>query len=193
MDQTNKPDKPMEKRIHSVKSWLDKAERSYADDASARGNLQLLLAQAEMQHLSERRGQRLWQNRSITWPLMAGVCLLVIGGSWLMKPVSVPQDHVGINRSVTTEAIPGWTAGSAAGADNWLNRTGLVYSQPSEIKAGMPAAAATAALPDSSTSTAEAVPAAVEGSSANTAEVAVLSTSQIRQAVRDGGRSLRGK
>ena len=42
----NKTGDNMEKRIRSVKTWLDKAEQAYADDSATKGQLQLMLAKS---------------------------------------------------------------------------------------------------------------------------------------------------
>ena len=72
------------KRIHSVRHWLDKAERSYADDASAKGELQLLLAKAEMRHLDERRGNE--RRRTFIRIVIVCACVSVIVCSrWMVN------------------------------------------------------------------------------------------------------------
>ena len=41
------------KRVKSVKRWLDKAENSYSNNKDISGELNLMMAQAEMQRLKE--------------------------------------------------------------------------------------------------------------------------------------------
>ena len=41
------------KRVKSVKKWLDKAENSYLNNKDISGELNLMMAQAEMQRLKE--------------------------------------------------------------------------------------------------------------------------------------------
>lgn len=45
--------KGINEKIHSVKKWLEKAEDSYDNASKARGELNLIMAKAEMQHLEE--------------------------------------------------------------------------------------------------------------------------------------------
>ena len=44
------------KRVKSVKRWLEKAENSYSNHKELTGEMNLLMAQAEMQRLKEVRG-----------------------------------------------------------------------------------------------------------------------------------------
>mgnify|MGYP000323307810 CR=1 FL=1 len=55
---------------------MDKAEQAYADDSATKGQLQLMLAQAEMQHLNEKRAPALWQRLGY-WSIAVGLALLV--------------------------------------------------------------------------------------------------------------------
>ena len=41
------------RRVKSVKKWLDKAEQSYSSDKEISGEINLIMAQAEMQRLKE--------------------------------------------------------------------------------------------------------------------------------------------
>ena len=41
------------KRVKSVKRWLDKAENSYSNNKDISGELNLMMAQAEMQRLKK--------------------------------------------------------------------------------------------------------------------------------------------
>ena len=44
------------KRVKSVKRWLEKAENSYSNHKELTGEMNLIMAQAEMQRLKEVRG-----------------------------------------------------------------------------------------------------------------------------------------
>lgn len=74
MTQNEKPS--LLKRIRAIKSSLDKAEKSFENDSSMRGELDLMLAEAEMNNLRKKQG---WSwNRQ----LLAGcVALFVIAAS----------------------------------------------------------------------------------------------------------------
>lgn len=74
MTQNEKPS--LLKRIRAIKSSLDKAEKSFENDSRMRGELDLMLAEAEMNNLRKKQG---WSwNRQ----LLAGcVALFVIAAS----------------------------------------------------------------------------------------------------------------
>lgn len=74
MTQNEKPS--LLKRIRAIKSSLDKAEKSFENDSKMRGELDLMLAEAEMNNLRKKQG---WSwNRQ----LLAGcVALFVIAAS----------------------------------------------------------------------------------------------------------------
>ena len=62
------------KRVKSVKRWLEKAENSYSNHKELTGEMNLIMAQAEMQRLKEVRGtspRRKW--------LLRGGALAVAG------------------------------------------------------------------------------------------------------------------
>ena len=55
------------KRVKSVKRWLEKAENSYSNHKELTGEMNLIMAQAEMQRLKEVRGtspRRKWLLRA---------------------------------------------------------------------------------------------------------------------------------
>lgn len=60
----------MKEKIHAAKVWLDKAEQSYENESDAKGYLQLMVARAEMQHLSE---------RTPFWMTKRGIFAIAIG------------------------------------------------------------------------------------------------------------------
>lgn len=203
----NKTGDNMEKRIRSVKTWLDKAEQAYADDSATKGQLQLMLAQAEMQHLNEKRTPALWQRLGY-WPIAVGLALLLGGGyyAWQHQVNAKPQvpvieqqiqpvSEVTHNNKPTEAQSVGTdssnaTAGSAA--------TGTVSSQSTAVDTNSQAEAVptqteqvveTATVSDTNT-----VQTATSGSQNNeTVTAPVISASQIQEAVREGGRSLRGQ
>lgn len=92
------------KRVKSVKRWLEKAENSYSNHKELTGEMNLIMAQAEMQRLKEVRGtspRRKWLLRGGAL-VVAG--LLFLGASFLQDnffaPVSTPVRPV--ETAVTT-------------------------------------------------------------------------------------------
>ncbi len=81
------------KRVKSVKRWLEKAEKSYSNHKELTGEMNLIMAQAEMQRLREVRGtspRRKWLLRG---GALAVAGLLFLGASLLkdsLFPSPVP-------------------------------------------------------------------------------------------------------
>ena len=201
----NKTGDNMEKRIRSVKTWLDKAEQAYADDSATKGQLQLMLAQAEMQHLNEKRAPALWQRLGY-WSIAVGLALLVGGGyyAWqhqgdvkntapVMEEQSQPMSETphsnmpAVSQTPTNSVdAPNRTGGtvnaSAETATADTNQNVEAVTTQADNAVATPQAteeAVQTATPESQTSESVAAP--------------VISTTQIQEAVREGGRSLRGQ
>lgn len=73
------------KRVRSVRKWLEKAETSYTNDKQISGELNLIMAQAEMQRLKEADPKGQWRR---AWGFRAAAlcsALAVIGGASLIQ------------------------------------------------------------------------------------------------------------
>lgn len=78
------------KRVKSVKRWLEKAENSYSNHKEQTGEMNLLMAQAEMQRLKEVRGtspRRKWLLRG---GALAVAGALFLGASFLQDSFFAP-------------------------------------------------------------------------------------------------------
>lgn len=214
----NKTGDNMEKRIRSVKTWLDKAEQAYADDSATKGQLQLMLAQAEMQHLNEKQTPTLWQRLGF-WPIALGLAVLLGGGYYVWqhqtetKPSmpSIEQQVMPDTASHTSPAASTGQTNPVAPAEGTVESntvtTGSSSSDAAISKANANdvstnASTQTEALQADSGSLTESaadssavtVQTATPNSQTNeTVTAPVISTSQIQEAVREGGRSLRGQ
>ncbi len=62
-------------RVKSVRKWLDKAEQSYSRDKEISGEINLIMAQAEMQRLKENYPHK----RVKKWSIRVGAFALAIG------------------------------------------------------------------------------------------------------------------
>lgn len=102
----------LSKRVKAARQWLEKAEASLGQDAGIRGELNLLLAQAEMQKLREtHKGLLTLTERKYWWELLAFMTALWflvmgVGNSALapaenMKPQAVPVSAVNVTPSET--------------------------------------------------------------------------------------------
>ncbi|WP_288190720.1 hypothetical protein [uncultured Veillonella sp.] len=182
--------RPIEKRIHTAKSWLDKAERSYADDSSMKGELQLMLAKAELQHLSEKKQSS--HMRLSKWTIAVGVCLLIIGGTWTMRFVesetaTAPKPStastvteqgasVVVEKPIQKEVEYKETATGEKAVHSSIEQTVQEKTERNDVIAE------------------PAQPVVVNDSLPQRTERAqTVSTAQIKQAIREGERSLRGK
>ena len=92
------------KRVKSVKRWLEKAENSYSNHKELTGEMNLIMAQAEMQRLKEVRGtspRRKWLLRG---GALAVAGFLFLGASFLqdrfLSPAPTPVRTV--ETAVTT-------------------------------------------------------------------------------------------
>lgn len=97
------------KRVKSVKRWLEKAENSYSNHKELTGEMNLIMAQAEMQRLKEVRGtspRRKWLLRG---GALAVAGLLFLGASFLkdsfFAPASTPVRPVETAVTTPTTAV----------------------------------------------------------------------------------------
>ena len=97
------------KRVKSVKRWLEKAENSYSNHKELTGEMNLIMAQAEMQRLKEVRGtspRRKWLLRG---GALAVAGLLFLGASFLQDnffaPASTPVRPVETAVTTPTTAV----------------------------------------------------------------------------------------
>ena len=97
------------KRVKSVKRWLEKAENSYSNHKELTGEMNLIMAQAEMQRLKEVRGtspRRKWLLRG---GALAVAGLLFLGASFLqdrfLSPVPTPVRTVETAVTTPTTAV----------------------------------------------------------------------------------------
>lgn len=94
--------KPIEKRIHRVRSWLDAAAKSYASNAEAKGNFHLLLAQAEMAHMKEGKPSILTYIKGGAIVIALGLLMLV--PMWLSQK-EAPAPPVVVSTPVVTRPL----------------------------------------------------------------------------------------
>lgn len=183
------------KRVKSVKRWLEKAENSYSNHKELTGEMNLIMAQAEMQRLKEVRGtspRRKWLLRG---GALAVAGLLFLGASFLkdnfFAPASTPVRSV--ETAVTT---PDATVAPVEEADK-KNEEVLpvsaetVTTEPMETNPSKPipeAASPAKAAPAVSTP----VPAPEKASAVMKPAVPALSDQEIQSVVGEAGRALRG-
>lgn len=80
--------KHMNRHLRSARQWLSKAEEAFDKDHDVRGELDLLLAQAELQHAKEKKTSRRWNlgNPLLRHGLALGLAVFVatmgLGGAY---------------------------------------------------------------------------------------------------------------
>lgn len=193
-----KSDEIMKKKIHSVKSWLEKAEHSYEDDSVTKGKLQLLLAKAEMQYLEESDSPRLKRANLLVVPFMVIAVLLAGGGLYFHQAPEQP-------RAVVAEESAPFFKPEALGSQKpqWAKalqeetRQVLVITKPVvavKVVSQKDEPMAEAYKEEVAPVTVEHVKRNVEvlSTKATTSAADIMNAKQIKETVYDAGRSLRG-
>ena len=93
-----------QEHVRAAREWLGRAEDSLAQDDQIRGDLDVMLAQAELQRAQEMEGgiaRRRWFRRS----LPVGAAALVAGCLWGMWPAAPPPlvERAPLSRAAETE------------------------------------------------------------------------------------------
>lgn len=183
------------KRVKSVKRWLEKAENSYSNHKELTGEMNLIMAQAEMQRLKEVRGtspRRKWLLRG---GALAVAGLLFLGASFLqdrlLSPAPTPARTV--ETAVTTpDAVVAPVEEAEKKNEEVLPVSAeTATTEPMETNPSKPtpeAASPIQAAPAVSTP----VPAPVKASAVMKPAVPTLSDQEIQSVVGEAGRALRG-
>ena len=157
------------KRVRAIRKWLEKAENSYTSNKDISGEINLIMAQAEMQRLKETEKPhpvRVWGKRGLA--LFAA--LAIVGGAALIRYELKAHDA-----RVTARA-------KAAVMQ-------MFSKEKEETKETPVAPAAPAPAPIEAAGNAAEVSAPVEES----ASAPVMSEAEIASVVGEAGRALRGQ
>ena len=163
------------RRVQAIRKWLEKAEISYTSHKEVKGEINLIMAQAEMQRLKETEPPhplRVWGRRGLA--LLAAFCI-VGGGVWIRYELKAHDARV--------------TARAKAAVTKML-------SQEKETAAEETKPTAEAPVAPSQTETAPEVVSVspVVTEPAATAETApVMSEAEIASVVGEASRALRGE
>ena len=183
------------KRVKSVKRWLEKAEKSYSNHKELTGEMNLIMAQAEMQRLKEVRGtspRRKWLLRG---GALAVAGLLFLGASFLkdnfFAPASTPVRPVETAVTTPTTAVVPVEEADKKTEEILPVSAETVTTEPVETdppkpdpEVVPPAKAAPVVITPAS--------APVEVSAVTKPEVPALSDQEIQRVVGEAGRALRG-
>ena len=156
------------KRVKSVKKWLDKAENSYLNNKDISGELNLMMAQAEMQRLKETHSHEKAKKWGIRLSAMAAAAVLFIGFSNLFSANADKSPVISWETTVSKEEVP--------------EDKNLVLSETVQ-----PTVAAT------ESSNTDPVPTKSIQTEAPAPVLPVMSQSEIQSVVGEAGRALRGQ
>lgn len=183
------------KRVKSVKRWLEKAENSYSNHKELTGEMNLIMAQAEMQRLKEVRGtspRRKWLLRG---GALAVAGFLFLGASFLQDnffaPASTPARSVETAVTTSDAAVVPVEEADKKNEEVLPVSAETVTTEPMETNPSKPipeAASPAKAAPAVSTP----VPAPVKASAVMKPAVPALSDQEIQSVVGEAGRALRG-
>ena len=162
------------KRVKSVKKWLDKAENSYLNNKDISGELNLMMAQAEMQRLKETHPHEKAKRWGIRLSAMAAAAVLFIGFSNLFSANADKSPVISRETTVSKEEVPK--------VPEVPEDKNLVLSETVQ-----PAVAAT------ESSNTDPVPTKSIQTEAPAPVLPVMSQSEIQSVVGEAGRALRGQ
>ena len=162
------------KRVKSVKRWLDKAENSYSNNKDISGELNLMMAQAEMQRLKETKQKKKAKKWGIRLSAMAAAAVLFIGFSNLFSANADKSPVISRETTVSKEEVPK--------VPEVPEDKNLVLSETVQ-----PAVAAT------ESSNTDPVPTKSIQTEAPAPVLPVMSQSEIQSVVGEAGRALRGQ
>lgn len=81
-------------RVRAIRKWLEKAEKSFSSQKNLSGELNLIMARAEIQRLDE---VHKWANTK-KWCIRTGTFIIAItifiGGSFFHKGINVTSDNI---------------------------------------------------------------------------------------------------
>lgn len=177
------------KRVKSVKRWLEKAENSYSNHKELTGEMNLIMAQAEMQRLKEVRGtspRRKWLLRG---GALAVAGALFLGASFLkdsfFAPAPTPARPVETAVTTPTTAVVPVEEADKKAEEVPSVSAETVTTEPAETDPPKPDSEAAPVVMTPA-------PAPVEVSAVTKPELPALSDQEIQRVVGEAGRALRG-
>jgi hypothetical protein len=187
------------KRLQSARRWLEKAEHSFDRHEEVSGELNLIMAQAEMQRLKETRSSFFIQHQHFfKWlAAAAAVCLFVgISSVWHEVSPAAQIPPVYMPESVHTAGPSSSTAPASAAQPGTLQASvpqasPAVSEKISAVRS--PADTGAAAEEQKPVYTAETQAPRYQDSRNEETAVPVMSQQEIQSVVGDAGRALRGR
>lgn len=177
-------------RVKSIRKWLEKAEQSYTSHRNLSGELNLMLARAEMKRLDETHPHRKLRKWLMRAGSLAAAVMIFAGYTWVSqkdveKPAASPPVAVE-ERSTVPAPVPAQTEAE--------HRTAPVEAEPAPappaqvIENPQAEAVTTESQVQTQTQPQPAAPVVEQA-----APQPVLSTEEIQSVVGEAGRALRGQ
>ncbi len=162
------------RRVQAIRKWLEKAEISYTSHKEVKGEINLIMAQAEMQRLKETEPPhplRVWGRRGLA--LLAAFCI-VGGGVWIRYELKAHDARV--------------TARAKAAVTKMLSQE----KETAAEAAPTPEGPAVSQPPETESEVVSVSPVVTESAAAEE-PVSVLSEAEIASVVGEASRALRGE
>ena len=194
----NDSKRPFVSNLESAKAWIHQAEQSFGQDADIRGELNLLLAQAELQRVREANRARQWRWK---YPLLRHSLALVlaliavIGGFYLWDSRTTIQPQPIQQTQQFQQAQPTGTAVQPQIIQQPTQAPlPAVSPQPSAAEQQPPATIVNTAVTTNTVNSPPPVqPSQRENVPANRDHEIQLSHDEMQKLIRAAGKSLRGQ
>lgn len=199
--------KPMIKQIQSIRSWLEKAEQSYEKESDMKGELQLMVARAEMAKLQENSSSSKW---TYQWWIVMSLGLFISICVWMYTISSMSTTHklietenvTALEKKVEMQSIISFTPAekNLFHTVNTQDKRDVLWTPKSERETVKFTSSVEREVQNEHNKT-ETIATSSDNNQLNTPQVGkqagsednVLSTKDVEQAIRDGGRVLRGQ
>lgn len=182
-------------QLGSAHKWLSRAEKAFASEKDTRGKLDLMLAEAELQHIREAtiKGKTLsWGRQVLAFSLAAIIMSGGIGGAyWYMH--RQPSESIQPRFTQSSETKPLGAAAAFPAADPAETRPVTIQPiQQSEPKPETRSAAEVNPVRQNETQM-TAVPAQPPVAEKETAMNQIVQPEEMQKLIREAGKSLRGQ
>lgn len=183
-------------RVRAVRSWLEKAEASFDEESDIKGELNLMLAEAEMKNL--RKHHPVSRNWLRAGAMVTAFCLAL--GGWYAFRLTGPEERPPAVEAVVQETAAGNeadrdpvdTAAPVAEPVPTGSVQPPVQEGPAPAASAPPAAPAGDEPPVQPAATAAAVPEPPAAAPVRVERKAVLSDRQVQATVQEARHTLRG-
>lgn len=167
-------------RLQSVKKWLDKAEQAFSRHKTVSGEINLIMAQAEMERLKEVHASRRG------WLLQAGALCMALFVAAGISSVYYFEETERVQKVAVSPAVPSRAEPAPVKAETMEEP--VIPAASAEVKEAPPVEEAVTAKTAGTVPAASAAPAPSQNTAAP-----VLSPRELQSIVGEAGRALRGQ